>query len=102
MRQPIKLFLFSIVFLTTIISYAQDNCAPVGWATQNGGVTGGGTATPTVVTNYAALKTALTTASVKVVHVSGTITFPANGRITIQDTDGKTVIGLAGSRMISV
>ena len=102
MRQPIKLFLFSIVFLTTIIGYAQDECKAVGWATQNGGVTGGDTATPTVLTTYAALKTALTIASVKVVQVSGVITFPANGRITIQDTDGKTVIGLAGSRMISI
>ena len=50
MRQPIKLFLFSIVFLTTIIGYAQDECKAVGWATQNGGVTGGDTATPTVLT----------------------------------------------------
>ena len=92
----------SIIFLSWNIVSAQDQCKPVGWATQNGGVTGGGSATPTVVTSYAALKTALTTKTVKVVHVSGTITFPLNGRITIQDTDGKTVIGLAGSKMVSV
>ena len=92
--------MLSLLYITA--AFAQDQCKVVGWATQNGGVTGGGTATPTVVSTYAALKTALTTASVKVVHVSGTITFPANGRITIQDTDGKTIIGLAGSRMISV
>ncbi|ABG58437.1 T9SS type A sorting domain-containing protein [Cytophaga hutchinsonii] len=96
----VYLVLFSI--LSIVFVQAQDKCAPVGWATQNGGVTGGGSATPTVVTTYAALKTALTSTSVKVVHVSGTITFPTNGRITIQDTDGKTIIGLAGSRMISV
>jgi pectate lyase len=102
MIQPTKLLLFPIIFLTSLIGYTQDQCKVVGWATQNGGVTGGGSATPTVVTTYAALKTALTTTSVKVVHVSGTITFPANGRITIQDTDGKTIIGLPGSRMISV
>ncbi len=97
-----KVYLLILSLLSITASFAQDQCKVVGWATQNGGVTGGGTATPTVVSTYAALKTALTTASVKVVHVSGTITFPTNGRITIQDTDGKTIIGLAGSRMISV
>jgi pectate lyase len=102
MRQPIKFLFFSIVFLTTIIGYAQDQCQVVGWATQNGGVTGGGTATPTVVTTYADLKTALTTTSVKVVYVSGVITFPTNGRLEIKSTNGKTIIGLAGSRLISV
>ena len=81
---------------------AQDQCKPIGWATQGGGVTGGGNATPTVVSNYADLKSALSDKNVKVVYVSGVITFPLNGRLTIQDTDGKTVIGLAGSRMISV
>jgi hypothetical protein len=35
------------------------------------------------------------------VHVSGTITIPAGGRITIQDQSGKTIIGLSGSRVIS-
>ncbi|WP_018343839.1 Ig-like domain-containing protein [Cytophaga aurantiaca] len=102
MKRYVKIIFLSIIFLSSNILLAQDQCKVVGWATQNGGVTGGGTATPTVVTTYAALKTALTTTSVKVVHVSGTITFPTNGRITIQDTDGKTIIGLAGSRMISV
>src|SRR4051812_22309392 len=99
MKRALKVIFLSIVFLSSQILLAQDQCKVVGWATQNGGVTGGGSATPTVVSTYAALKTALTTATVKVVHVSGTITFPTNGRITIQDTDGKTVIGLPGSRM---
>jgi len=97
-----KVYLFILTILTITVVHAQDQCKVVGWGTQNGGVTGGGSATPTVVTTYAALKTALTTSSVKVVHVSGTITFPTTGRITIQDTDGKTIIGLPGSRMISV
>ncbi|MGN6645237.1 MAG: pectate lyase family protein [Cytophaga sp.] len=97
-----KVYLLILSLLGMTAAFAQDQCKVVGWATQNGGVTGGGTATPTVVSTYTALKSALTTASVKVVHISGTITFPANGRITIQDTDGKTIIGLAGSRMISV
>ena len=79
---------------------AQDQCKVVGWATQNGGVSGGGSASPTVVSNYNDFKSALT-GSAKVVHVSGTITIPGGGRITIQDQAGKTIIGLPGSKMVS-
>ncbi|NLG19161.1 MAG: hypothetical protein GX556_17695 [Fibrobacter sp.] len=82
------------------ISEAQDLCQPVGWATQNGGVTGGGSATPVVVSTYNDLKAKLT-GSDKVVHISGTITIPAGGRITIQDQTGKTIFGLPGSKIVS-
>ncbi|MBO9699967.1 MAG: T9SS type A sorting domain-containing protein [Sporocytophaga sp.] len=102
MRRSIRLLLASIVLFTTTIAYSQDQCKVVGWATQNGGVTGGGTATPKVVSTYSDLKSALTTASVKVVHVQGTITFPTAGRINIQDQSGKTIIGLPGSKLVSV
>ena len=81
--------------------FAQDLCMPVGWATQNGGVTGGGTVSPTIVTSYAELKTAITTASVKVVHVSGVITIPSGVRISFQDQSGKTIYGLPGCKLIS-
>jgi pectate lyase len=64
-------------------------------------VTGGGTATATVVTNYTDLKSALTSSSVKVVHVSGSITVPSGGRISMQDLSGKTVYGLPGSKIVS-
>ncbi|RAK66045.1 pectate lyase family protein [Hymenobacter edaphi] len=79
----------------------EANCAAKGWASQNGGTTGGGTATPTVVTTYAQLKTALTTASVKVVQVNGVITVPSGGRISLQDQTGKTLFGTAGARLVS-
>jgi len=99
----IRLFtLLTAALLSSSQLFAQDLCTPVGWATQNGGTTGGGNATPTVVTTYAALKTALTSATVKVVHIQGTITFPMAGRINIQDVSGKTIFGLPGSKMISV
>ena len=99
----IRLFtLLTAVLLANSQLFAQDLCAPLGWATQNGGTTGGGNATPTVVTTYAALKAALTSAIVKVVHIQGTITFPTAGRINIQDVDGKTIFGLLGSKLISV
>lgn len=82
-------------------SFANSQCPVVGWASQNGGVTGGGTAAATVVTTYAELKSAITTASVKVVHVSGTITIPSGGRISFQDQSGKTIFGLPGSKLVS-
>ncbi len=78
------------------------SCAVVGWATQNGGTTGGGSATPTVVSNYTDFKNAVTSATVKVIHVSGTITFPSAGRINFQDQSGKTIYGLPGAKLVSV
>ncbi|AHJ96631.1 pectate lyase family protein [Hymenobacter swuensis] len=76
-------------------------CGAQGWASQNGGTLGGGTATPTVVTTYAQLKAAITNASVKVVQVNGTITIPSGGRISFQDQTGKTIFGSAGAKLVS-
>src|SRR5689334_3389843 len=89
------------IILCLVSSFANSQCTVVGWASQNGGVTGGGTATPTVVTTYAELKSAITTASVKVVHVSGAITIPSGSRISFQDQNGKTIFGLPGSKLVS-
>ncbi|WP_208025579.1 T9SS type A sorting domain-containing protein [Niastella caeni] len=80
---------------------ANSQCAVVGWASENGGVTGGGTATPVIVTNYTDLKAAITSTSVKVVHVSGTITIPSGGRISFQDQSDKTIFGLPGAKLVS-
>lgn len=44
-----------------------------GWATTNGGTTGGGNATPVVVSNASELRSALSGSSPRVVHFSGTI-----------------------------
>ncbi|MBK8806499.1 MAG: hypothetical protein IPO21_07605 [Bacteroidales bacterium] len=95
----------SIIFVSMFWSLAWsqglDKCAPVGWATQNGGVTGGGSATPVVVDTYDKLKAAVTSSTVAVVHVSGTITIPAGGRISIQDVNNKTIFGLPGAKIVS-
>lgn len=80
---------------------ANSQCTVVGWASENGGVTGGGTATPTVVTNYTDLKAAITSSTVKVVNISGTITIPSGGRISFQDRSAKTIFGLPGSKLVS-
>jgi pectate lyase len=100
MKNPyLKMILITICCFSRLFANAQ--CSLVGWASQNGGVTGGGAATPTVVSTYEALKTAITTSSVKVVHISGTITIPAGGRISFQDQSAKTIYGLPGSKLVS-
>ena len=77
-----------------------DVCEPVGWATQNGGVTGGGSATPVVVSNYTELEAAINNSSVKVIHISGTIDVSGQ-RINMQDQTEKSIIGLPGARLVT-
>jgi pectate lyase len=79
----------------------EATCTAQGWASQNGGTNGGGTATPTVVTTYDQLKAAITNTAVKVVQVNGVITIPSGGRISFQDQTGKTIFGSAGARLVS-
>lgn len=100
MKNP-YLQLILIALCCFSVSVASAQCSLVGWASQNGGVTGGGSATPTIVSTYDALKTAITSATVKVVHISGTITIPAGGRISFQDQSAKTIYGLPGSKLVS-
>lgn len=96
-----KIYLIMNLISTWGFVTAQDLCKPVGWATLNGGVTGGGNASPVVVTNYNDFKSELSSSSSKVIHVSGVITIPSGGMITVQDQSGKTVIGLSGSKLVS-
>jgi len=81
--------------------FAISQCAVSGWASQNGGVTGGASAIATTVTTYTELKSAITSSSVKNVVVSGAITIPSGGRISFQDQSGKTIFGLPGSKLVS-
>jgi len=101
MKQTRQLLLAICLMLFASLTAFSQTCTLVGWASQNGGVTGGGSATPTVVSNYTDFKNAITSTTVKVVHISGTITFPAAGRINFQDQTGKTVYGLPGSKLVS-
>ncbi len=95
-----KILLLAFLIVATSFQ-VKAQCPVSGWASTNG-VTGGGTATPTVVTTYAELRTAVNSTAVKVIHVSGQITFPAAGRLTLNNQIGKSIIGLAGARLISV
>jgi len=76
-------------------------CPSKGWASQNGGTTGGGDVAATVVTTYAALKSAIQNTGVKVIQVNGTITIPSGGRISFQDQTGKTLFGSSGAKIVS-
>ncbi|MFP3598422.1 pectate lyase [Chryseobacterium sp. SIMBA_029] len=74
-------------------------CIAPGWASQNGGTTGGGTAAETTVTTYAQLKAAIENTAVKVVKVTGTITITT--RLSLQDQTGKTIYGTSGAKLVS-
>ena len=95
----IKSFVALLFCCLVTLGYSQDACEAVGWATQNGGTSGGGNASPVVVTNYNDLKSAVTDDNVSVVHISGTINI--SSRITIQDLSDKTIIGLPGAKLVS-
>ncbi|MCW1962592.1 polysaccharide lyase family 1 protein [Chryseobacterium viscerum] len=75
------------------------NCVAPGWASQNGGTTGGGTAAETTVATYAQLKAAIENTAVKVIKVTGTITITT--RLSLQDQTGKTLYGTSGAKLVS-
>ncbi len=79
-------------------AFAQDLCAPVGWATQNGGTTGGGTATPITVTTLADLQSQANSTGAKVIYVSGTVGVDVTTRVVV--AANKTIIGLPGAKLI--
>lgn len=95
-----KIILISTMLITMLGVNVKAQCEVTGWASTNG-VSGGGNATPTVVTTYAELRAAVNSASVKVIYVSGQITFPNAGRLTLNNQTNKSIIGLAGARLIS-
>jgi len=64
------------------------------------GTTGGGDATPVIVTTYDELKTELTSVSAGFVMVSGTITIPAGGYISAV-IQNKTLLGLPGATLVN-
>jgi pectate lyase len=67
--------------------------APIGWASQSGGTTGGGGATPIVVTSLAQLNGAAAGSRSAVIHVSGKI----GGIVNVGSN--KTILGLCGAEI---
>src|SRR4051794_1488940 len=98
----LKFTLYAV--LSTLVvtkSMAQNTCQVVGWATQNGGTTGGGFSNPTIVTSYNQLNAAITSTSVKVVRIEGTIEIPSGGHMNMVDQSGKTVYGMPNAKLVT-
>lgn len=80
---------------TAVPTIASLNAEVVGFATQNGGTTGGGNATPTTVTTCAELKAAAADKNPRVILISGTIkTADCNGGYGLPIASNKTVQGI--------
>ncbi len=77
---------------------AQDLCSPVGWATLNGGTTGGGNAIPITVSTLADLQTQANSSGAKVIYVSGIMGAGVATRVPV--AANKTIIGLPGATLI--
>jgi pectate lyase len=67
--------------------------APIGWATQGGGTTGGGQSTPVVATTLSQLNAAVKGSNAAVIHVSGKI----SGTVSVGSN--KTILGLCGAQI---
>lgn len=79
------------------VALASDACAPVGWATQNGGTTGGGSATPVTVTSLSDLTTRANGSGSRVIYVSGTMGSGVGTRVRV--AANTTIIGLPGATL---
>jgi len=97
MLKRLLTFLVFVCLFITSACFSQDQCAPVGWATQNGGTTGGGSATPVTVTTLADLQTQASSSGAKVIYVSGTVGTGVGTRVNV--AANKTIIGLPGARL---
>ncbi|MCL2449056.1 MAG: hypothetical protein FWD17_08925 [Polyangiaceae bacterium] len=72
----------------TLPAYLATETTPIGWASLNGGTTGGGSATPVLVTTLADLSAAAKGASAAVIYVKGDL---EQGTLAIGSN--KTIIG---------
>ena len=85
-----------------------DQCRPIGWATRASrtgatvDVTGGGTATPIVVTTFADLQRYASDAQARVIHIDGTLGAGWSGNTgdRLEIKSNKTIVGLrAGTQL---
>ena len=80
--------------------FAVNYCATQSWGYAGSNVTGGGSATPTLVSSVSELKSAIgSKAKNKVVIITKNITF--TGMLTMQDAQNVTILGLPGVKLIS-
>ncbi|RYY83519.1 MAG: hypothetical protein EOO15_21215, partial [Chitinophagaceae bacterium] len=93
---PFRVLLLAGALLLGTASYSQ-NCTLSGWATQNGGTTGGGSATPITVSTLADLQAQAGGSGAKVIYVSGSIGSGVGTRVVV--TANKTIIGMPGAQL---
>lgn len=102
MRSPTSMLGLILLSGFLLTSHAQDQCKPIGWATRTGRtggaytVTGGGNATPIVVTTFADLAKYAGDGTPRVIHVSGTLGAGWKGTTgdRLEIKSNKTIIGL--------
>jgi pectate lyase len=95
-----KLFLAIILLSACSLMSAVNYCAPSSWGYAGSSVTGGGSATPTLVSSVSQLKSALgSKAKNKVVIITKSLTF--SSMLTIQNAQNITILGLPGVRLTS-
>lgn len=94
-----KIFLLSIFLLSLSVLKSQNYymTSPEGFGAAT---TGGGNATPVMVTTYTDLKAKLQLTTPQVILVSGTITLSSGQQISLK-INNKTIIGLPGARLIN-
>ncbi|HPH16027.1 MAG TPA: hypothetical protein PK029_02565, partial [Bacteroidales bacterium] len=77
----------------------QPDFSLVGFATQNGGTTGGLGGTEVYVNNYADLKTYCESSTTYIIYVSGTIDAGADGG-SIRPKSNKSIIGVGNNTLL--
>jgi pectate lyase len=107
LRQSLLLLLVGGMFTEPV--WSKDQCKPIGWATRSGrtggafNVTGGGSATPIVVTTFADLQKYVQDNQPRVLHVSGTLGSGWAGttgdRLEIKASN-KTIVGLKAGTIL--
>jgi pectate lyase len=100
-RAPWRTALLSAVVLTgTALGSPSATAAPfdlAGWATQGGGTTGGGNASPVTVSTSAALISAMQSSGPAVIRVSGTIALSTRSKVA----SDKTIVGVGSNAAIT-
>ena len=87
-----------MVLASWAMGYAVNYCASQSWGCAGTGVTGGGSATPTLVSSVSDLKNALKGKN-KVIIVTQSLTFTS--MVTVQDLENITLLGLPGVKLVS-
>ena len=97
-----KKIITSVIFTLLVIKLiaTAPDFSMVGFATLNGGTTGGAGGTETTVTTYDQLKAAVFGASPKIVYVVGKIEVPGGGD-AIEVGSNTSIIGIGNTAMIS-